>query len=55
MFILWKTEVFVPTLTSISLMFGIGMAVDLIPTFGCYLYLLKKENIQLFSRKSELR
>lgn len=55
MFILWKTGVFVPTLTSISLMFGIGMAVDLIPTFGCYLYLLKKENIQLFSRKSELR
>ena len=45
MFILWKTSVFVPTLTSISLMFGIGMAIDLIPTFVCYLYLLKKEQI----------
>jgi len=55
MFILWKTEIFVPTLTSISLMFGIGMVIDLIPTFGCYLYLLKKESIQLFTRKSKQR
>ena len=47
MFILWKVNVFVPTLTSISLMFGIGMAIDLIPTFGCYLYLLKKEQVKV--------
>lgn len=53
MFVLWKTGVFVPTLTSISLMFGIGMLVDLIPTFLCYLYLLKKEKIQLFNRESK--
>ena len=46
MFILWKTGVWVPTLTGIALMFGIGMAVDLIPTFGCYLYLLKKEQVK---------
>ena len=46
MFILYKTGVFIPTLTSISLMFGVGMAVDLIPTIGCYIYLLKKEKIK---------
>ena len=47
MFILWKTGVWVPTLTGIALMFGIGMAIDLIPTLGCYIYLLKKENVKI--------
>ena len=47
MFILWKCDVFRPTLTSISLMFGGGMALDLIPTIACYIYLLKKENISI--------
>ena len=46
MFILWKTGVWVPTLNGIALMFGIGMAIDLIPTFGCYIYLLKKEKVK---------
>lgn len=46
MFILWQTGVFQPTLTSIALMFGIGTALDLIPTFICYLYLLKKEGVK---------
>lgn len=43
MFIFWKTGTWVPTLTGISLMFGIGMAFDLIPTMGCYIYLRKKD------------
>lgn len=47
MFILWRCGVFEPTLLSISLMFGIGMAVDLIPTIGCYIYLLKKEKVKV--------
>lgn len=47
MFVLWKVGVFEPTLLSISLMFGIGMAVDLIPTIGTYIYLLKKEKISI--------
>lgn len=47
MFVLWKCGIFVPTLLSISLMFGIGMALDLIPTIGCYIYLLKKENAKI--------
>ena len=46
MFVLWKAGVFVPTLTSIALMFGIGTALDLIPTILCYLYLLKKEKVR---------
>ena len=46
MFILWQTGVFQPTLTSIALMFGIGTALDLIPTIACYLYLLKKEQVK---------
>ncbi|MDY0377385.1 MAG: MATE family efflux transporter [Desulfobacterales bacterium] len=47
MFILWITGIFIPNLFSISMMFGIGMAIDLIPTIGCYLYLLKKEKISI--------
>lgn len=46
MFILWKAGVFVPTLASIALMFGIGTALDLIPTLACYIYLLKKEGVK---------
>ena len=46
MFILWKTGVFVPTLTGIALMFGVGTALDLIPTIACYVYLLKKEGVK---------
>ena len=45
MFVLWKVGVFEPTLLSISLMFGIGMAVDLIPIIWTYIYLLIKEKI----------
>lgn len=47
MFILWITGVFEPSLLSISMMFGIGMALDLIPTIVCYIFLLKKEKIQI--------
>lgn len=38
---------FVPTLLGIALMFGIGMALDFIPTLILYILLLKKENIKL--------
>ena len=47
MFILWKTGIWIPTLDGIALMFGIGMAIDLIPTIGCYVYLLKKEKLRI--------
>ncbi|WP_373435659.1 hypothetical protein [Metamycoplasma equirhinis] len=42
MFILWKIGVWEPTLSGIALMFCIGMTIGLISTFGCYLHLLKK-------------
>ena len=47
MFILWMTGVWVPTLDGISLLFGIGMAIDLLPTVGCYIVLLKKEKVRI--------
>ena len=47
MFVLWKKGIFIPTLENISLMFGVGMAIDLIPTLSCYLYLINKENYKI--------
>jgi len=47
MFILYLTEIFVPTLLGISLMFGIGMTLDFIPTMILYRYLLKKKGIKI--------
>lgn len=46
-FILYLCGVFVPTLLGICLMFGIGMALDFIPTMVLYIRLLKKENIKI--------
>ena len=46
-FILWKAGIWIPTLTGITLLFGIGMAVDLIPTIWCYCVLLKKEQVRI--------
>lgn len=42
MFILWKANVFIPTLTSIALMFGGGMLLDLLTTIATYIYMVKK-------------
>ena len=47
MFILYVTGVFLPTLLGIALMFGIGMALDFIPTLVLYVRLLKKENLKI--------
>lgn len=47
MFILYLTKIFVPTIISISLMFGIGMLLDFIPTLILYIKLLKDENIKI--------
>jgi Na+-driven multidrug efflux pump len=47
MFILYVTGVFVPTLVGISLMFGIGMALDFVPTLILYFKMLKKEKISI--------
>lgn len=47
MFILYLTGVFVPTLFNISIMFGIGMAMDFIPTIIIYVWMLKKKRIKI--------
>lgn len=47
MFVLYITGIFVPTITGISLMFGIGMTLDFIPTMIIYIRMLKKENIKI--------
>lgn len=55
MFVLYITGVFVPTLVGISLMFGIGMALDFVPTIILYIRMLRKRNIKIdFSLRSEL-
>lgn len=47
MFILYLNGIFVPSLLSISLMFGVGMALDCIPTFMLYKRLLRKMNLNI--------
>ena len=47
LFVLYLTGVFVPSLLGICLMFGIGMALDFIPTMILYMRMLKKENIKI--------
>lgn len=47
MFVLYLSGIFVPTLLGICLMFGIGMALDFVPTLILYIRLLKKENIKI--------
>lgn len=46
-FILYVTGVWVPTLTGIALLFGIGVAFDSIVSLGAYIYLLKKRKINI--------
>ncbi len=46
-FLLYTTGVWTPTLTGIALLFGIGNAFDSIVSLVAYLYLLKKEKINI--------
>lgn len=54
MFILFLTGVFVPTLTGIAVMFGMGMVLDFIPTLIIYVYMLKKESIKIDFKLEEV-
>lgn len=47
MFLLYITGIFVPTLIGISIMFGIGMALDFVPTLILYFRMLKREKISI--------
>ena len=46
-FILYQLGLFTPTLTSIAILFGLGIFIDMIPTVALYVYLLKKENLRV--------
>jgi Na+-driven multidrug efflux pump len=46
-FVLYATGVWVPTLTGIALLFGIGNAFDSVVSLGAYVFLLKRERIKL--------
>ena len=46
-FVLYVTGVWVPTLTGIALLFGIGNAFDSVVSLGAYVFLLKRERIKL--------
>ena len=48
-FILYVTGRWIPTLTGIALLFGIGNAFDSVVSFLVYRYLLKKENINILN------
>ena len=48
-FILYVTNVWTPTLTSIAILFGIGNAFDSIVSLVAYAFLLKKEKIDILS------
>ena len=48
-FILYATSVWTPTLTGIALLFGIGNAFDSIVSLVAYVFLLKKEKINILN------
>ena len=49
MFILFKVNVFVPSLTLIAIMFGTGIALDSLFTLLLFIIMLKKEQISIFN------
>lgn len=50
-FVLYATNVWTPTLAGIALLFGIGNAFDSVVSFCAYLFLLKKEKINILNPK----
>ncbi len=52
-FILYATNVWTPTLTGIALLFGIGNAFDSIVSLGAYIFLLKKEKINILQETEQ--
>ena len=51
-FILYATGIWVPTLTGIALLFGIGNAFDSIVSLVAYAFLLKKEKINILNTEN---
>ena len=51
-FVLYATGVWVPTLLGIALLFGVGNAFDSLVSFGVYVFMLKKEKIDIRDTES---
>ena len=49
LFILYLTGVFVPTLTGIAIMFGVGNAFDSVVSGAAYAYFLKKNGFDILA------
>ena len=47
-FVLYLTKVWVPTLMGITLLFGFGVAFDSLVSLGVYIFVLKKNKINIF-------
>lgn len=48
-FILYLMDIWEPTLTGIVLLFGIGNAFDSVVSLGAYIFLLKKQKINILN------
>lgn len=48
-FILYKTGIWIPSLTGIALLFGIGLAFDSVVSGGAFTFLLKKKEINILN------
>jgi ABC-type transport system involved in multi-copper enzyme maturation permease subunit len=48
-FVLYVTDAWIPTLTGIALLFGIGNAFDSIVSLCAYVYLLKRKGIRILN------
>ena len=46
-FTLWRLGVWTPTLTGVALLFGIGIAFDMLVSLFAYLFLLKRHKIKI--------
>ena len=52
-FVLWECGVWTPSLINIALLFGIGNAFDTIVSLAAYVFLLKKQHINLLDVDTE--
>ena len=52
-FVLYKMGLWIPTLTGIALLFGLGNIFDSFVSLGAYIFLLKKKKINIFALKQQ--
>lgn len=52
-FVLYATGIWIPTLTGIALLFGIGNAFDSVVSLCAYVFLLRKQRISIYVPQSQ--